>query len=66
MQLTKIIENAGIGIDRILTDTYLDEAEEQLLHVVALDEALGHPDLESDRAALARVQAMRRAREDAP
>jgi hypothetical protein len=37
----------------------LDKAEEQLLLVVALDEAIGHPDLESDRAALARVQKLR-------
>jgi hypothetical protein len=38
----------------------LDKAEEQLLLVVALDEAIGHPDLESDEATLAQVQAMRR------
>ena len=38
----------------------LDKAEEQLRMVVALDEAIGHPDLESDRQALARVQALRR------
>ena len=44
----------------------LAEAEEQLLQVVALDEALGHPDLESYRAVLARVQAMRQAQDGAP
>ena len=37
----------------------LDEAEAQLGEVVALDEALGHPDLAADRAALARIQAQR-------
>ena len=38
----------------------LAEAEKQLKQVVAIDEAVGHPDLESDRAALARIQARRR------
>ncbi len=38
----------------------LAQAEEQLQIVVALDEAIGHPDLESDRAALATIQARRR------
>ncbi len=37
-----------------------DEAETQLTAVVVLDETLDHPDLEKDRAALARVQAVRR------
>jgi hypothetical protein len=37
----------------------LAKAEEQLALVVALDEAIGHPDLASDRAALERVQARR-------
>ncbi|HNU04946.1 MAG TPA: hypothetical protein PKL67_12425, partial [Anaerolineae bacterium] len=37
-------------------------AEAQLLLVVALDEAIGHPDLASDRAALARIQARRAGR----
>jgi hypothetical protein len=37
-------------------------AEQQLRQVVALDEAIGHPDLASDRAALARIKAKRRAR----
>ena len=40
----------------------LDEVEAQLAEVVALDEAIGHPDLESDRAALEAVRAARRAR----
>ena len=44
----------------------LEEAEGQLLQVVAMDEALGLSDLESDRAVLAQVQAMRRARQDKP
>ena len=38
----------------------LAEAEEQLQQVVALDEVIQHPDLESDRETLARVRAMRR------
>jgi len=38
----------------------LAQAEEQLQIVVALAEAIGHPDLESDRAALATIQARRR------
>ena len=33
------------------------EAEEQLLRVVAIGEAIGHPELESDQAWLAEVQA---------
>ena len=37
----------------------LAQAEEQLRQVVALDEAIGHPDLESDRAQLARIQVRR-------
>ncbi len=37
-------------------------AEAQLLQVVALDEAIGHPDLARDRAALARIQARRAGR----
>ncbi len=37
-------------------------AEEQLRQVVAIDEAIGHPDLESDRAELARIQRLRHAR----
>jgi tetratricopeptide (TPR) repeat protein len=41
----------------------LDEAEAQLIAVVALDEAIGHPDLESDRAALEKVRAARRAQQ---
>jgi tetratricopeptide (TPR) repeat protein len=39
----------------------LAQAEEQLVLVVALDEAVGHPDLANHRAALERVQAQRRA-----
>jgi tetratricopeptide (TPR) repeat protein len=38
----------------------LAAAEEQLHQVVALDEAIGHPDLATDRAQLARIQALRR------
>jgi len=38
----------------------LAQAEEQLQIAVALAEATGHPDLESDRAALATIQARRR------
>jgi len=38
----------------------LAKAEEQLALVVALDEAVGHPDLTSDRAALERVRAKHR------
>jgi hypothetical protein len=38
----------------------LAAAEEQLQQVVALDEAIGHPDLESDRAQLVRIQTLRR------
>jgi tetratricopeptide (TPR) repeat protein len=37
-----------------------EEAEGLLSQVVALEEAIDHPDLESDRAMLAQVQAMRR------
>lgn len=37
----------------------LAQAEEQLTLVVALDEAIGHPNLASDRAALERVRAKR-------
>ena len=33
-----------------------DEAEEELLVVVALEEAIGHPDLENDRNMLAQIQ----------
>ncbi len=40
----------------------LQRAEEELALVVALDEAIGHPDLASDRAALERVRAERLAR----
>ncbi len=39
----------------------LDEAEIQLAAAVALDEATGHPDLASDRAALEEIRAARRA-----
>ena len=39
----------------------LAKAEEQLAIVVALDEAVGHPDLANDRAALERIQAKRKA-----
>jgi hypothetical protein len=39
----------------------LASAEEQLRQVVAFDEAIGHPDLASDSAALARIQGLRRA-----
>ncbi len=39
----------------------LAEAEAQLIEVVALDEAIGHPDLDSDRAALEEARAARRA-----
>jgi tetratricopeptide (TPR) repeat protein len=45
------------GVYEALGD--LAKAEEQLALVVALDEAIGHPDLASDRAALERVQARR-------
>jgi tetratricopeptide (TPR) repeat protein len=38
----------------------LGEAEEQLRQVVVLDEAIGHPNMERDREALAQVQALRR------
>ena len=38
----------------------LAQAEAHLLQVVALDEATGHPDLESDRAALTRIQVLRK------
>ncbi len=38
----------------------LAKAEEELLLVVELDEAVGHPDLESDRQTLLMVQAMRK------
>jgi hypothetical protein len=44
----------------------LEIVEKHLLQVVALDEALDHPDLESDRAVLARVQAMLRGQENIP
>jgi tetratricopeptide (TPR) repeat protein len=37
----------------------LEKAEEQMIRVIALDEALGHPDLESNRKILAQIQAMR-------
>lgn len=37
----------------------LAQVEAQLTLVVALDKALGHPDLESNRAELARIRAMR-------
>ncbi len=37
----------------------LARAEQELALVVALDEAIGNPDLESDRAALAQVRALR-------
>ena len=36
----------------------LDEAVPLLARTVALEEAIGHPDLESDRQTLAQVQAM--------
>ena len=39
----------------------LAAAEAELIEVVALDEAVGHPNLESDRAALRQVQAQRAA-----
>jgi tetratricopeptide (TPR) repeat protein len=38
----------------------LERAETELTIVVALDEAIHHPDLESDRAALARIREQRR------
>ena len=38
----------------------LARAEDELRQVVAIDETVGHPDLASDRAALAQVQALRR------
>ena len=38
----------------------LQRAEDELRIVVALDEAIEHPDLASDRAALERVRAKRR------
>ena len=38
----------------------LQRAEDELEIVVALDEAIEHPDLASDRAALERVRAQRR------
>ena len=41
----------------------LAEAEEQLEIVVQIDEAVRHPDLESDRRELAQVRAMRRSAE---
>ena len=44
----------------------LADAEEQLQQVVALDEAIQRPDLESDREMLARVRAMRRKAEAKP
>ncbi|MEZ4863396.1 MAG: hypothetical protein R3C14_18910 [Caldilineaceae bacterium] len=37
----------------------LAKAEEQLEMVIALDEAIGHPDLESDREVLEQIRAMR-------
>jgi hypothetical protein len=37
----------------------LEKAEEQMVQVVALDEAIGHPELESDKEILAEIQAMR-------
>jgi hypothetical protein len=39
----------------------LDKAEEELLFVVALDEAIGHPDLGRDKEAVAQVRALRNA-----
>jgi tetratricopeptide (TPR) repeat protein len=37
----------------------LDKAEEQMVKVVALDEALGHPDLEDDSRLLEQIRALR-------
>ena len=37
----------------------LASAESQLEQVVVIDEAVGHPDLESDRAELLRIQTKR-------
>jgi hypothetical protein len=34
-------------------------AEEQLLIVIAINEAIGHPDIENDRKALVRIRALR-------
>ncbi len=38
----------------------VDEIETQFREIVALDEAMGHPDLDDDRAVLIRVEAVRR------
>ena len=41
----------------------LDKAEEHLTKVVALDEAIGHPDLNADRQMLEQIRTLRAQKE---